>query len=705
MSLGELAPDQLVAVTEVGHTVRIIAPAGSGKTRVLTERARWLVNESGVPATQIALIAYNKRAQQEMVERTADLAGLQVRTLNALALAIVNGSGQFAARDDRRRTIEEPEVRRILSRLVSFPKRRNADPIAPWIEALSAVRLGMIDAAVVEARSGGEVDGLAKVAPLYRQELRRGGIADFDEYIMLAAEALQNEPSTLAVARSLCRILLVDEFQDLTPAHLLLIRLLAGDEAAVFAVGDDDQTIYGYNGADPSWLIDFSSYFPGAVEHALTVNYRCPPDVVHAADRLLRHNRRRVPKQITAAAETDGLVIHQAGDDSVTATVAAVRAEIAAGRQPVDIAVLTRVNSLLAPVQAGLIQAGVPVSGGVREEFLQRTAIRAALAWLRLATDDAFQPDDINEALRRPSRSLHPRIAEWVGEQPSVAGLLRLAGRITNDKDSQRIAEFAADIERLRSEAARPGTQQAARVLRTLSDGLGLASSVAGLDRQRHGMNRAAQSDDLTALVQLAQLHGPVDGFEQWLRTMCAKPWTRGGVALATVHRVKGLEWPAVIVHHASAEQFPHRLAEDIEEERRVFHVAITRGQQRVHVVAADPASPFVAELFSEPPVAGAPSVVRSEKPAKPAIQRRGEGLDDSQRQVFDQLKDLRRQLAAGKPAYVVFADSVLTAIARENPADRAALGRIKGVGPMKLERYGDAVLAVLDRARSNPVG
>ncbi len=132
----DLAPDQLDAVAHPGGAARIIAPAGSGKTRVLTERARHLLTNWELPTTAVSLVAFNKRAQGEMVERTTDLPGLQVRTLNAIALAIVNGTPPFAAQPIRWRTIAEPEVRAILGRLVQFPRKRNADPIAPWIEAL-----------------------------------------------------------------------------------------------------------------------------------------------------------------------------------------------------------------------------------------------------------------------------------------------------------------------------------------------------------------------------------------------------------------------------------------------------------------------------------------------------------------------------------------------------------------------------------------
>ncbi|MFM2076794.1 MAG: hypothetical protein RJA49_684, partial [Actinomycetota bacterium] len=384
-SSAALAPDQLAAVVHHEGAARIIAPAGSGKTRVLTERARQLVTQWQLPPSAVCLVAFNKRAQEEMLARTTDLRGLQVRTLNAIALAIVNGSAPFAPRPKRLATIDEPEVRRLIGKLVSFPRKRNADPVATWIEALSVARLGLRSPTDVEAMYDGDVDGFAQVFPKYRADLARAGQVDYDEQVHLAVELLLADPAVRAAAQHACRVLLVDEFQDLTPAHLLLVRLLAGPDAAVFGVGDDDQTIYGYNGADPAWLIDFAELFPGAGEHPLEVNYRCPAGIVRAADTLLRHNRRRVAKVIRAAkTEQDGFTV--ADGDSLSVTTAAVEAAVARGLSPSSIAVLTRVNSLLAPVQVALHGAGVPTSGGVGREFTERTAVRAALAWLRLAT-------------------------------------------------------------------------------------------------------------------------------------------------------------------------------------------------------------------------------------------------------------------------------------------------------------------------------
>ena len=696
-----LAPDQLAAVTHLGGAARIIAPAGSGKTRVLTERARHLVQQWRIPASAITLIAFNKRAQEEIAARTADVPGLQIRTLNAIALAVINGSAPFARQPQRFNTVDEMDVRRLIGRLVKFPRVRNADPVATWIEALSLARLGLVDPVRVESRYDGEVDGFADAFARYRAELARAGTVDYDEQVFKAIELLLRDPQARATAQRSCRLLLVDEFQDLTPAHLLLVRLLAGPDAAVFGVGDDDQTIYGYNGADPAWLIDFAELFPGAGEHPLEVNYRCPAGIVRAADTLLRHNRRRVPKVIRAShTDRDGFMVAPATGDPVDVSVQAVTTAIAAGSAPAEIAVLTRVNSLLAPVQVALKVAGVPTSGGVGPEFLERTAVRAALAWLRIATGTGdFSTTDIAEALRRPSRPLHPRIAAWVGEQTSLVGLRRLAGRITTERDAQTVEQFTSDIERLRRMADSRSTT--AQLMAALRDSMGLANSIAKLDVHRKGMNRAAQNDDLTAIAQLAALQPNPAAFESWLRSALAGKWQAGGVTLATVHRVKGQEWPFVIVHQADTDQFPHRLAEDEEEERRLFHVAITRASRDVLVVPSDNPSPFITDCSTEPReriVSQRPTASGTPRQTV-AAKKPGDDLTADQARLFEELRAVRRHLAAGKPAYTVLPDTALHAIAALQPTSLDELASIKGIGPSKLQQYGAAFLAAVASA------
>lgn len=757
----ELAPDQLEAVTHSGGAARIIAPAGSGKTRVLTERARHLLTRWNIPSTALTLVAFNKRAQEEMQDRTADLPGLHVRTLNAIALAIVNGSAPFAAQPRRWRTIDEPDVRRILGKLVQSPRKLNIDPLAPWIDALSLVRLGLVAPFEAEARYGGDVDGLAEVWPGYRAALDRDGAVDFDDQIYRAIEVLLTQPDARRAAQRACRVLLVDEFQDLTPAHLLLIRLLGAPGGAVFGVGDDDQTIYGYNGADPAWLIEFDRWFPGAESHPLEVNYRCPAGVVDIADRLLRHNRRRVDKTIRAASSLQGGWQAESSDDPVGASVAAVRATIDAGAAPADVAVLARVNATLVPVQVALSAAGVPISGGVGGDYVERTAVRAALAWLRLARGTGFSAPDIGEALRRPSRGLSPRLRDWAGEQTDLAGLERLAARLTNERDATKITDFTVDLSRIAGLVRRNASTT--DVLDVLIDRIGLGGAVATLDQGRQGMNRSAQGDDLLALRQLAQLQPEVASFERWLRDQLMVRRDPAGVVLSTVHRVKGQEWPHVVAHLADVDQYPHRLADDVEEERRLLHVAITRCREFVTIVSGATPSPFVAELTTEPPehppepppapVRSASKTQRRDTPDHPLLDRavvmavpgmvlidqghewvvtelepeaavaardgavrrfrlgskvetagkqrgklgaRSGDVAETSALVFDRLRSFRDQARDGKPAYTVFDDKTLVGIATALPTGLADLGKVKGVGPAKLEQYGDDVIALV---------
>ena len=701
LSSAELAPDQLEAVTHPGGAARIIAPAGSGKTRVLTERARHLLTNWRLPSSAVSLVAFNKRAQEEMRERTGDLAGLHVRTLNAIGLAIVNGTTPFAPMPASWRTINEVDVRRIIGDLVSFPKRRNSDPVAPWVEALSLVRLGLVAPDEVEARYEGDVEGFAAFWPSYRALLERRHLVDFDDQIYRALMILLSDPVARRTAQRACRTMLVDEFQDLTPAHLLLIRLLAAPGGAVFGVGDDDQTIYGYNGADPGWLIDFGELFPSAGAHPLEVNYRCPAGIVEVADRLLRHNERRVAKTIRAYSSDPGGWSIDGSVDPVAATTRAVRDALALGARPGEVAVLTRVNAVLAPVQVALVGEGIPISGGVGLEFLERTAVRSVLSWLRLASTDErgrFLPADLGEALRRPSRSFHPRINSWIAEQGTMVDLFKLAGRLNNERDADRLMEFAADIQTLQK-VVQSGAPTSDVVI-TLIDEIGLAGSVSGLDSTRRGMNRSAQGDDLTAIRHLAALHDDVATFDSWLRSRLATARSSDGVVLSTVHRVKGQEWPHVVVHHVDAEQYPHRLADDVEEERRLFHVAITRASTHATVVTGPDPSPFVEELTTEPSVR---RVVSSHRPdpvasrSKPAHKTDATAdLDAGAAARFERLKALRTELAAGKPAYVVFDNKTLAAIARVAPTTKQELSRISGVGPAKLDKYGDAVVELI---------
>ncbi len=291
----DLAPDQLAAVDHAAGPARVIAPAGSGKTRVLTERLRLLVRRGTYPGTVTAL-AYNTRAAEEMRERTGDVLGPDgphVRTLNSLALWVCNAFGPAGPV----RVVDEMGVRDLVGELFEVKRQANTDTTAPFLAALSLIRLGLVSPTAAE-EAYPDASGIADGFDGYRATLAERGLVDFDEQIYRAIELLAADPGARAAAQVRCRRMLVDEFQDLTPAHLLLIRLLVAPGYDCFGVGDDDQVIYGYSGATPEFLIDFADYFPGAADHPLEVNYRCPPAVVDAARHLLSYNHERVAKTI-----------------------------------------------------------------------------------------------------------------------------------------------------------------------------------------------------------------------------------------------------------------------------------------------------------------------------------------------------------------------------------------------------------------------
>ena len=808
----ELAPDQLAAVAHPGGPARIIAPAGSGKTRVLTERIRHLLVDRGYEPQLVTAVAYNVMAADQLRDRTAGFRPT-IRTLNSLGLNVCSRRGDW-------RVAEEPFCREILSGLVKTTRKVGTDPLAPYLDALATIRLGLVPPEKAEDLHP-DAAGIAAAFPAYRDALHAAGRLDFDEQIYRAVELLLADPELRAEVRAEARTLLVDEFQDLTPAHLLLIRLVAGPAADVFGVGDDDQVIYGYAGADPGFLIDFRRYFPGAATYDLQTNYRCPPAVVDAARTLLTHNRRRIDKTIRPAEGTsdlgrdrpgkpgqslprtgpvDGLTVRSlANAEMGPAAVELVRQWADGGVAFGNIAVLTRVNSSLLPVQLLLAEAGIPYRAAVGPWILERAGTAAALAYLRIAADPGrITRADLRATVRRPSRKISPKAIDMLARDAvtSVRSIRGLAEWLSDKdvflKDADRVDSYAADLEALAQVLAKPGTTTA-DLLRFVRDTIGLGEAMETLDASKGALDRSSNGDDLAALLQVAPLHPEAATFETWLQQALGAGGRRGsnaggneygepgggsaepGVHLATVHRVKGREWSRVVVFGADAGLFPHRLSIDVEEERRIFHVGITRAKDQA-VVLADAAgpSPFVDELRRPAPPRPAtdpddanpfrrltmptppPRTARAGRSAsrgkaqsngEPAFAavagaeitlaggvcgtiaevRRGEVLvetatgktvvgfgaairagGENVRLVapvervaagIAALKAWRTALAKqeGKPPYVYLSDAHITDIAERDPDTSVRLARCKGIGPGKLESYGETILALLD--------
>ncbi|HKE75815.1 MAG TPA: ATP-dependent DNA helicase UvrD2 [Acidimicrobiales bacterium] len=715
----DLAPDQRAAVTHGAGPARVIAPAGSGKTRVLTERLRHLVVDRGYEPASVVAVAYNRKARDEMVARTAGVGG-RILTLNALGYDIL-----AAGLGRRPEVLEVRDVRRLLEPLVPRTARRlNTDPLAPYVEALSAVRLGLRDPIDVEDERG-DVPGLAEAFPAYRDALARRGVVDFDEQVLGSIELLLHDGEFRRAQQARHRHLLVDEFQDLTPAHVLLVRLLSAPALDVFGVGDDDQVIYGHAGASPRFLTEFGRYFPGADEHALEVNYRCPPAVVDAARHLLTRNRVRVDKTIRAArqggAPDDLRVVRHPPDAGAAALVDVVRGWLAAAPAvgPGDVAVLARVGSSLLAPHVALVEAGVPVASILRADVLDRTGVRAALAYLRIAADpEHIVPDDLTEVHRRPSRGLPRWIDKWLGRCRSIDDVERAAERIDDVKVSTKLVELAADLRELAALAGKDeGTSRA--VLEQVRDNVGLARAVDLLDATGGGEGQNHR-DDLDALLQVADLHPDPAGFEPWLRSALGRPGDEAGVTLSTVHRVKGREWPRVALFGASDGLMPHRLAQGraaVEEERRVFHVAITRGIGEVAVLAdASRPSPFLDELAAD---ATPDELAEADRQAELAAVAQTTGSAAGGRgerrprapvpaasgpeaaRVEQALRAWRKQRSKddGVAAFIVLSDRHLMGIAERRPVTTRELAACPGIGPAKLDAYGDELLALVAAA------
>ena len=309
-------------------------------------------------------------------------------------------------------------------------------------------------------------------------------------------------------------------------------------------------------------------------------------------------------------------VVEHGRDDGATAAVAVVRAWLDEPDVPAaSIAVLARVNSLLLAPHVALHEAGVPISSVLRPDVLERTGMRAALAYLRLATSaDAMATDDIVEILRRPTRGLPQWFPERLGRRSrwSLAQLAALVDQVP-DKEGGKVLRLADDLGVV-LDVGRTGTTRS--VLEAVRDEIGLGTAMSLLDRTGGGQG-SSHLDDLEGLLGVADLHPDPTGFEPWLRTAFSRESTPGGVTLSTIHRVKGREWDRVAVFGVADGIVPHRLAEDIEEERRVLHVAITRCRHRVTVLAdRTRPSPFLAELAGTAPHRPAPRPVAEEREA-----------------------------------------------------------------------------------------
>ncbi len=641
-----LDPQQRDAAEAVRGPVCILAGAGTGKTRAITHRIAYGIRTGAIPAGQLLAVTFTARAAGELRTRLRGLGagGVQARTFHAAALRQLTYFAPRVLGGSMPDVLDNPTrlVGNVAARARLRVERGDVRDLAAEIDWAKSVLVTPADYPAAAAAAGREPprapETVAEIYSGYEQAKQRARQVDFADLLLIMAGAIEELPDVAEEVRSRYRHFVVDEYQDVSPLQQRLLDAWLGDRDDLCVVGDPNQTIYSFAGATPRHLLDFDRRFPGAVVVKLVRDYRSTPQVVDLANRLVGSGPGGVAL-IGQRADGPAPTFSEHDDEPAEAAAVAARcvALIAAGTPAAQIAVLFRINAQSEVYEAALSAVGVPyvLRGG--ERFFDRPEIREARLLLRGAARSGDADDELAESVRAVLASVG-----WHAESPPPGGTAR-----------ERWESLAALV-------------SLADDLRALHPDAGLAELVAELDQRADAQ------------------HAP----------------TVQGVTLASLHSAKGLEWDAVFLVGLTDTTLPiqHATTEaQIAEERRLLYVGITRAREDLALSWALARSPGQRRgrrpsrfLDGLRPVSATPA--RTVKAAAPAA-------EDAE--LFGRMRVWRKRQAEAQkvPAYVVFSDATLVAIADAAPGSRTALARVSGVGSTKLERYADAVLALVSGA------
>ncbi len=625
--LDTLNPPQREAVSAApGHTL-VLAGAGSGKTRVLTHRIAWLIEVEQVPAWAILSVTFTNKAAGEMRGRLDGLLngstqGLNVGTFHGIAHRLLRRHWREAQLPESFQILDADDQRRLVKRVMQslavdearFPPRQAVWTINAWKD--EGKRPDSI-----ETRGHPSLTVFVEIYRAYEETCHRGGLVDFAELLLRSHELWLHDPALLAHYRERWSYLLVDEFQDTNTLQYAWLRLLAGPHGQVFAVGDDDQAIYGWRGARVENVQHFLHDFPNVRSVRLEQNYRSSGTILKAANALIARNRERLGKNLwTADGAGQRIKVYAAYNeqDEARFVIECIREHLATGGQASDIAILYRSNAQSRTFEEQLVQHRLAyrVYGGQR--FFERAEIKAALAYLRLA---ASRHDDaaFERAVNTPPRGIGDRTLDIVRHQAreNNYSMWKSACQASADpslggRARQALHGFVALIEQLAGDGFNL----------SLAEQIGqvLASSQLReyYQRDRRG-NAESRLENLDELVNVASRFEPTaEDLDAGLSELAAflahaaleAGEAQGGegndcVQLMTLHSAKGLEFSRVFLVGLEEGLFPSQKSIDeegrLEEERRLAYVGITRARSHLTICHAESRRIHGSEMLSRP--------------------------------------------------------------------------------------------------------
>jgi DNA helicase-2/ATP-dependent DNA helicase PcrA len=608
-----LNPAQREAVEHVEGPLLVLAGAGSGKTRVLTMRIAALIDRHGVPPDRIFAVTFTNKAAGEMKQRIGQLlerdpSGLWIGTFHSLAARLLRREAELLG-FSRRFTIYDEDDRLSLIRRLMEQQGHSTKLFAPRAvqSVISAAKNRMVPPS--ELATGG-FDRLAQVAAeVYSAlgpALKGANAMDFDDLLLHPLTLFREHPERLRAYQSRFNFILVDEFQDTNRAQYELVRLL-GAHGNVCAVGDDDQSIYGWRGADVRNMQDFLKDFPGAKLIRLEENYRSTQVVLDAANGVIAENSGRIGKTLTT---------RRRGGESVTLVAAAderdeaewvvrelQKRSAAADWQYREMAVLYRTNSQSRALEEAFRRAGVPYRLIGAISFYERREVKDLLAYLRLvanpADDEAFL-----RAVGVPRRGLGETSLALLGQVASKWGkpLLEtasIADRISDLRPNVREAfrNFASLIEGAAKREHIPPADLLEQIMSAINyEAVLLAEGPEGADRWENVRELVASAANWSEEVpaEEGETTTPLERFLADAALLSSADTVVGqeeGVTLMTLHTAKGLEWPVVVLTGMENGLFPLARAEEqadgLEEERRLCYVGLTRAKDKLYLTWA----------------------------------------------------------------------------------------------------------------------